>query len=252
MAATYIATGTLTEALLANATALKMITAWEAIVTAAQWAWNAALAVGAALNPFAWIIAAIALVAAGIALLIVYWDKVKAKMDEVNNSALGSILQIVNPIWTIISLIQFLQDRWDGIKKAFADGGFLKGIEAIGKSIISFILRPFEVIIKFIAKLTGAQWANNIAKSIEQFRGGLDAGLVTKKGEETKKEMVKPVNKDLSILTQKQIRETNSTQNVQINIDDDTGRARLGGNTNPIPVFINNTKTLKFGFPNQP
>lgn len=58
---------------------LMALAAWQGIVTAAQWAWNAAMTA----NPIGLIIVAIgALVAAGVALYM-HWDTVKAKFLEV-------------------------------------------------------------------------------------------------------------------------------------------------------------------------
>lgn len=186
--------------------------------------------------PITWIILGIAAVIAGIVLLIKHWDKVKEKMDSWSNSAIFQVLAILNPIVKVIELIAFMQDRLEGIKKAFQSGGFLQGIIAIGKALLSFIIKPVEVIMKAIAKITGAKWASNVAGGLEKFRSSLDEGLLNQN------ETVTPVNKDAAVLTQKKILETNNTQNVQINIDDNTGRASVGGALQPVPVFIRNTK----------
>ena len=56
-------------------------------------------------------------------------------MDEWGNSAIFQIIKVMVPILAIIDAIAFLQDRWDGIKKAFTEGGFIEGIKAIGATI---------------------------------------------------------------------------------------------------------------------
>ncbi len=206
--------------------------------TAIQRLWNAALIA----NPIGLIITGISLLVAGIILLIKHWDKVKKKMDEWSNSAVFQIISLFIPIVKIIELIGFLQDRWNGIKKAFETGGFLQGILAIGKAILSFILNPIEVILRTIGKLTGLKWAIKGAESIGNIRGGLDKGIVNQP------ENIKPINpaKDQAVLLQRKILETNSMQKLQINIDDSTGRARIGGDIQAIPVTVRNTKG--FGF----
>lgn len=221
-------------ALLRTTAALKIFAVWTKIVTVAQWLWNAAMTA----NPIGLIIVGIGALIAAIAALVIWWDKVKKKVDEWSNSAVWQILKIVNPIMAIIELVSFLQDRWDGIKKAFTEGGFLNGIKAIGAALLSFVLKPFEVILKAIGKLTGADWAINASASIGDFRKGLDNPLL--------KPSEQPVNKDAAILQRKEEITTTSRQNVQINIDDSTGKANVGGQLQPVPVVLNNTKGYGF------
>ncbi len=164
------------------------------------------------------------------------------------------IVGIAAGIALIAGLISGLARRWEGITEAFREGGFLEGIRAIGKAILSIILQPIEWVLKAIGKLTGAKWATNWSKSIEGLRGNLDKGLL-KPGGVTKEskgsvEAEKPVNpaRDQALFMQKSILETNNNQNVQINIDDSTGRARLTGQLQPIPVMMKNTKGGFGGF----
>jgi hypothetical protein len=178
---------------------------------------------------------------------------------------LWNIAMSANPIGLIVAtvatgiaaltgLITGLARRWEGISKAFKEGGFLEGIKAIGKALLSIILQPIEWILKAIGKITGAKWATNWSRSIEGLRGNLDKGLlkqtvVTKENKE-KTEAEKPVNplRDQALFMQRSILETNNNQNVQINIDDSTGRARLSGQLQPVPVTIRNTKGGFSGF----
>ena len=219
-------------ATLQGTAALKLCTAWIWLTSAATWAWAAALwATG-----IPEIILGIIAIGAALYFTIKYWDQITESVNKFSDTGIGAILGLITPIASIIRLISFMQQRWDGITSAFNDGGFLHGIMAIGNALMSFVLQPIQAILKAVGEVTGAAWATNLSSSIGNLRGFLDKGLVAEK----------PVNKDASILTQKKILETNSSQNVQINIDDATGRARLGGNTAPIPVFINNTKGFEW------
>ena len=171
--------------------AMKAQLVWSGLITAAQWAFNAALWA----CPLTWIVAAILAVIAAIVLMIIYWKDVKKWIDKFSNSAVGQILLLIFPIGKVIEFISFMSDRWKGIKKAFTDGGFIAGIKAIGEAILSFVLKPFELIIKAIEKITGL---NLGGKAIENFRASLDKDLlekqVAKSGENT---ILAPVNPKL-------------------------------------------------------
>ena len=223
--------GGLTMALRGNAVALGALKVVSAIATAAQWVFNAALYA----CPLVWIVAAIMAVIGAIVLLVKYWDKLKAKMDEWSNSAVWQILSILVPVMKLVELIAFMQDRWNGIKKAFKEGGFLEGIKAIGRGLLSFLLKPIEIILGAVAKLTGAQWAKDATKSISDMRAGFDEGLVSKE---------KPVNKDASVLESKKTIESNSNQNLKIDINDPNNRANVSGNLTAIPVMVNSTRRM--------
>lgn len=69
-------------------------------------------------------------------------------------------------IGVVVALFKHMKDRWEGIKKAFKEQGFLGGIKAFGKAILSFILTPIKWILKAIGKLTGAKWANTAVEKI--------------------------------------------------------------------------------------
>ena len=221
--------GGLTMALKGNTVALGTLKVVTALSTAAQWMFNTSL-YGC---PIVWIIAGIMALVAGIILLIKYWDKIKKKVDEWSNSAVWQILAVINPLMKLVELVAYLQDRWQGIKNAFTEGGFLEGIKAIGRAIMSFMLKPMEVIYNAIAKITGAKWAVESAKQVANMRTGYDKGLVNQE---------KPVNKDASILESKKTIESNSNQNLKIDINDPNNRATVSGNLQAIPVMVNSTR----------
>ncbi len=187
--------GTLTKGIVLNKAALIAYSVTIKIVSALMVAWTAITgalkAVWLALNaafiatPIGLIITGILLLIVAIVLLIKKWDKVKAKIDEFSNSAVFQILSIVFPLLKILELIAFMQDRWNGIKNAFKSGGFLAGLKAIGKAILSFLLKPIEILLKLIGKIPGMKFAARGAEKIQTFRGRLDEDLVEKREPET-------------------------------------------------------------------
>ena len=243
LAISYIATGKMSLGLLANANALKIVTIWEIAGAAAQWLFNASL-YGC---PIVWIIAGILAIIAVVVLMIVYWKQIKETIDKFSNSAVFQILALAMPILKILELISFIQDRWEGLKQAFTFG-FFNGLKEVGKMLLNFVLKPLEVILNTIGKVTGANWAKNAAKGLGDFRMGLDNNLIAKqqpyKQGEQPNYVEKPVNKDATIMTYKKLTETNSKQNVQITIDDMMGRASVNGDTSPIPVIVNSTRRM--------
>jgi TP901 family phage tail tape measure protein len=220
--------GGLIMALKGNVVALNTLKIVTGIATAAQWLFNTSL-FGC---PIIWIIAGIMALVGVIILLVKYWDKIKAKVDEFSKSAIWQILSLFNPIMKIVELIAFMQDRWQGIKKAFSEGGFLEGIKAIGRALLSFFLKPLEVILGAVGKITGAKWALDATKQIGDIRGVLDTGLVKEK----------PVNKDAAVLESKKTIESNNNQNLKIDINDPNNRANVSGNLQAIPVMVNSTR----------
>jgi hypothetical protein len=215
-----------------NIIALKAYGIAARVATAAQWLWNIAMTA----NPIGIIIVAIAALIAGIILLVKNWDKVKAKMDEWSNSAVFQILSLFNPIMKIVELIGFFQDRWKGIKKAFAEGGILGGLKAIGKTLLSFVLKPLEVILRAVGKIPGMKWASNASEKIAEFRGGLDKDLL-----EPKKEEVKPVNTVAAandMQTQRFEEVTKNNLNIELNNKTDK-QANVKFNPAKIPVTTN-------------
>jgi hypothetical protein len=234
----YKLTGNLTEGFLKNATAMKLETIWVRISMAAKKGWTvitkiasiatrgfaASMAALNAVNPVFWIILAIA----AIVLLIIHWDKVKKAFNE---NPFVRMLVFVSPLAMIIDLIGFIQDRWGGLKKAFS-GGFGEGLMAVGRMLLSFVLKPLETILMVIAKITGSDMAKDALNSITEFRKGLDVGLI---------DQSKVVNKDAT-LTEKQISEKKTTQNVQIDINDKGGNTKVWGGLQPIPINVNSTR----------
>jgi TP901 family phage tail tape measure protein len=145
------------------------------IATAVQWAINAAMAA----NPIGLIIIGVAALILGLIMLVKHWDKVSAKMRQWRESAVFQIMSIMVPILKVIDMIAYLSDRWKAIKKAFREGGFLEGIKAIGKAILSFMLKPIEVLLQTISKIPKVgDFVKPALDKLENFRMGLDEGMV--------------------------------------------------------------------------
>lgn len=94
---------------------------------------------------------------------------------------------IILGVTVIIGLFRHMAARWEGIKKAFSEGGFLEGIKAIGKSLLTFLLKPVEWILKAVAKITGAKWATSMLEGFENFTAKLDTGLLPEEPINTEK-----------------------------------------------------------------
>lgn len=245
MAASYITTGALTEGLLANSAALKIVSFWESAVTAATWLFSAALwATG-----IPEIVIGVIALGVGIYLLCTRFKQIVAWFKEMGTTAkivtialavlFAPVILALAPFILIGYAIKKIIQYWGGLSKAFESGGFLKGIKAVGKAILSIILAPIQLIIGLISKITGANWAKQATKGIEDFRTGVDTQL-TLKGEGKS-----AVNKDAAAITQRKITENTSTQNATLTINDNTGRSTLGGKLSPIPIVVHNTKLVR-------
>ena len=110
------------------------------LAQAATWLFSAA--VWSVLWPILAIIAAVALLAAGVYLMIKYWDDWGAALTFV-----------LGPLGWIVDLIMEFRDRWDNITQAFEQGGVLKGLKEIGKVLLSALIKPFEAFLRLLAKI---------------------------------------------------------------------------------------------------
>jgi hypothetical protein len=127
------------------------------VVTAAQWAWNAAQAV----NPAVWVAAAIVALIAVIVLLIKHWDKVKAAGVAAWNwikDAAGAVGR-----WFAGPFANFFTRSWDKIKGVWIGAvGWFRGLGGrLGSALTSVaaaIFRPFRSAFNRIADA----WNNTI------------------------------------------------------------------------------------------
>lgn len=132
----------------------------------------------------------------------------------------------------VVSLLFSLYRNWEMIVEAFKNGGIIEGLKAIGKTILDAVLLPLQKVLEIAANLTGVEWAQNAAASVEKFRADLGVNM----GED-----IKPINSEAvkqetlinSVQTQK--------QNVAIDINDKTGRASVNDGGGLIPVNLTST-----------
>jgi hypothetical protein len=198
--------------------AYKTITA---IVTAAQWAWNAAMMA----NPIGLIILAILAMIAVIVIVVKKYNEWGA-----------AITFLLGPIGFMINLIQSFRRNWDMITESFKTGGVLKGFLAIGKAILDAVLMPLQQVLKIISNLTGFDWAKDAMKGIESLRADMGVNVETDESGNPIAEK-KLINPKESVTTQ--------NQNVAIDINDRTGRASVDPGNNMIPIKL--SSTLGFG-----
>lgn len=128
--------------------AFKVVT-W--IVTAAQWAWNAAMLA----NP-------IGLIILGIAALIGYVVLVTKKWNEWG----AAVAFVAGPFGFFLSLIQSFRRNWDAIIKSFTGEGIIAGLKKIGATILDAILMPLQQIFKLMSSLPG-KIGTSAAKMVE-------------------------------------------------------------------------------------
>lgn len=200
------------------------------LMTAAQWAWNAAMTA----NPIGLIVVAII---ALIALLVVATK---------NWNTWGAALAIfLGPLGIIISLVQSFRRNWEMITTAFREGGILAGLKAIGKTLLDTILLPLEQILRIAAKATGSEWMANAANQVAQFRKdlGVETNMTENGGSAGKTPLINP-KKDQQEALGSAVRENVNNANVNLNINDPNGRATATTDNRDI-IKINTTTTLK-------
>lgn len=138
-----------------TALAQKLVSTWTTIATAAQWLWNAALTA----NPIGLIIVAIAALIGFVSLAIAKWDEWGA-----------TFVLLMGPIGLVISAFKNIYDHWDSIKKAFQDGGIIEGLKRIGVVLLDVILKPVQQIAGWMDSIFGTDLDNGVKK----LRGDLD------------------------------------------------------------------------------
>lgn len=134
---------------------------------------------------------------------------------------------IVLGIGVVIALFKHMAERWEGIKRAFKENGFLAGIVAVGKALLSFILKPIQWILKVVGKIPGMKWAQKASENIGEFRANLDKGLVNEK----------PVNIEKSTL-EKNVEITKNILSIELSNRTDK-KANVKASPAMIPLMSN-------------
>lgn len=134
------------------------------------------------LNPIGMIITAIGVAIGLTYLLWKNWDKIRKLFVVVTDSMAGlfgmdadklreSLLRIVDYFIPIVSIIREVKLRWEYVKLAFTTGGIGKGLIAIGKTIVSMLLKPLETILMVASKIPGiGKWAKSSLEGIANFK----------------------------------------------------------------------------------
>lgn len=193
------------------------------LITAAQWAWNAAMSA----NPIALIIIAIVAMIYLIYQIIKHYDEWGASMTF-----------LLGPLGAVINLVMAFVRNWDYIKESFSKGGILEGIKAIGAVLLDSMLYPLEQILNIAAKLTGWDWVGQAAGDLGKIRAFIGT---SQNDPVVNQQTVETVNPDAS--RQESFSEIVKTtqNNIGLEINDKTGRAGVTKNTGGIPVNMSST-----------
>ena len=122
-------------------------------------------------NPIGVIVGAIALLVTGVVLAIRHFES----WGEI-------LLFLASPLGWIVILIKKLYDNWDGIKKAFTDGGIIAGLKKIGAVILDVVLSPLQKIFDLLGMDTMAKQIKETRKKL-----GIDVDVKKTTTEEKKK-----------------------------------------------------------------
>lgn len=205
----------------------KLMVIWSNIskvFTVVQWALNAAMTA----NPIGAIIVGVAALVAIVAAAIAYYDEWGA-----------ALLFLSGPLGLIINLIQSFRRNWDMITEAFANGGILAGLKAIGVTLLDAVLMPLQQLLGIIAKVTGADWAANAVKNIEQFRAEMGVDVTGNDAKATTPAINTEAAKQDAITSRM---EKTEKQKVAIDINDNTGRASFKTDGDMIPISLTSTR----------
>ena len=118
----------------------------QAIATAAQWGFNAALLA----CPLTWIVVAIMAVIAAIVLLVLHWDTIK----EVAINVWNKICEVWGSIsdWfgknVVYPVLDFFVNLWNGIKEIFIK--IANWVKENIKSIVIFMINPFAGVFNYL------------------------------------------------------------------------------------------------------
>ncbi len=223
--------GTASIAIGKNAVALGAYKLVLAIVTAGQWALNAAMLA----NPIGLIIIAIVALIAIVVVIIRKYNEWGAALTF-----------LLGPLGLIINLIQSFRRNWDAIGEAFKTGGVLAGFKAIGATILDAILMPLQQVFQLMTQLPGVgEFAQKAVDQIEAFRKNIGVNVTTNESGETftGKGPINPkVMEQQSLM---QAMQSTRDARVQLDVNDPNGRVSAKSENNF--VKINNSSTMGWG-----
>jgi len=139
--------------------------------------------------------------------LISFAGKLKDSfMNIITSDSFSGLRVIFDLLFPIFSIIQEIRMRWEYIKLSFSEGGvagILRGFQAIGKTLLSGVLRPFEKVLEVAAKFDPTGLAQKGLDKIASFRESMfaDEEEMRRKKEAAEKEAAKnieAINKELS------------------------------------------------------
>jgi TP901 family phage tail tape measure protein len=147
-----VTTGTTTAYVIGTKLAAAATKVWSVV----QIAFNAVMSA----NPIALVIIGIAALIAAIVIVVKYWKQITAAVKNawtwlVNfyDSMKGLIVifaPFLIPLLTTIEVIRELVKSFADIKAAFTDQGFIAGILAIGKAILTGLIEPFKGVLDLV------------------------------------------------------------------------------------------------------
>lgn len=194
-----------------------------AAVTAAQWAWNAAMNA----NPIGLVITAVAALIGLVTAVTKKWDSWGA-----------AVAVFMGPLGMVISLIKSFQRNWEMIKEAFETKGIVGGLKAIGITILDALLQPVQQLLELVGKLPtwlGGGLAKNAAAGIEKMRKNIrgvgdEIDKMNKKAQEATKDRGQSARKSNPQSAQNQnfqriLQENN--ENINLNINDPGNRTTV-------------------------
>lgn len=148
--------------------------------TAAQWLLNIAMDA----NPIGLIILSIAALVAGVYYAIDSFDEWGSTM----------LTLVGGPIGMLINSLVLIYRNWDSIVEAFKSDGIIAGFKRIGLVLIDTIMHPLQRILGWVAELTGWEWAEDAAGSVEEFRKKYDLITVDEKSDKKEESKEPSVN----------------------------------------------------------
>lgn len=191
-----------------------------AAVTAAQWLWNAAMTA----NPIGLIIVGIAALIGLVALIVYKW-----------NEWGDTIIAFGGPIGIIIDFIMTLRKNWEMVTKAFKEGGIIGGLKAIGKVLLSVVLKPVSMLLGMLSKIPGmASLASIGMQKIDALQNSL--GVEEYSASDDKLKSPQQTQQDV---TNRSLIENRSS--LDVNFNDQNKAIKDFKLTSPIPVNVTTT-----------